>query len=577
MSPIRGEEKCIFSLEKLFNNHSKSATNRSLTVEFTGNPAWYAVQALPSIALPENDNTISWATAYYANSLASWIMNQQPRIKTIFESWKKQGGTKETLWSNLQQNQELKNIILSESPWVLEAKTEQEQKERIATLFDINNIRNNNLSAINRLKEMQFKSGAWPWYEGMNASYYTTLYIAELNARLLLLTGEALSGNALNMQQAALNYLHQHALTNYQEMNKAERSSWTISNRILKYLYVTAISGEMVPEANTKVHNFYLSKIKGLLEKGTMTQKALAAIILYKEGHKEDALQFMASLKEHLVSTSDQGMFFAFNDNPFIWGGTQLQTHVLVMEAFNTVTHDKEVVEGMKIWLLKQKQSQSWNSPVANANAIYALLMQGSDLLNNQGDVRIQIGNQTLTTTGIDATPGLGYIKEIYTNKQVVDAKQATVTKQDAGIAWGAIYAQYQEEISEVQQQGSAINVDKQLYVQRIVNNKKQLNPITENTQLMIGDIVVSRLAITLDRHMDFIQLKDQRAACFEPIGCISGYRWDNGIGYYVDIKDASTSFFFNGLVKGVHVLEYSYRVNRAGQYESGIATIQSA
>ncbi len=163
--PVRGEETRTFSLDSLFNQHSKTATDRKLTIEFTGNPAWYAIQALPSLSLPVNNNAISWATAYYANTLASFIMNSQPRIKAVFDSWKLQGGTKETFLSNLQKNQEVKNILLSESPWVLEAQTEEQQKERIATLFDLNNIRSNNIAALTRLQELQSSDGAWSWYE----------------------------------------------------------------------------------------------------------------------------------------------------------------------------------------------------------------------------------------------------------------------------------------------------------------------------------------------------------------------------------------------------------------------------
>ena len=203
----------------------------------------------------------------------------------------------------------------------------------------------------------------------------------------------------------------------------------------------------------------------------------------------------------------------------------------------------------------------------------------GTNLLESQGDVRIVIANEVLETLSPAKTtvPGLGYIKKTFTDKKVVDARKVTVEKRDAGIAWGAVYAQYQEDMSQVKQQGGELNVDKKLYVERLVNNVRQLQPVTAGTELAVGDKVISRLTIRLDRPMDFIQLKDQRAACFEPMETLSGYRWNNGFGYYVDIKDASTNFFFDGLGKGVFVLEYSYRVSRSGTYETGLATLQSA
>lgn len=580
--PIRGEETRTFTLDSLFNHHSKSATDRSLTIEFTGNPAWYAVQALPSLDMPENNNAISWAAAFYANTLASFIMNAQPRIKAVFDSWRLQGGTKETFLSNLQKNQEVKNILLSESPWVMEAKTEAEQKERIATLFDLNNIRNNNITALTRLKELQQSDGSWAWFKGMNGSRYITDYVAVLNARLALLTGKPLEGEALSMQRAAFGFLSKEAVEEYKNILKAEKNGNKVNGlprEALNYLYLVAITGEKVPANAQTAYNYFLSKVTGMLTTRSMADKALAAIVLDKAGHKKEAQEFVASLKQYLTKSDEQGMFFAFNENPYSWGGLQIPAHVDVMEALDLVAGDKATVEEMKLWLLKQKQTQAWDSPVTTADAVYALLQRGTSLLANQGDVRITIANEVLETLSPAKTsvPGLGYIKKTFTEKQVVDARKVTVEKRDAGIAWGAVYAQYQENIDQVKQQGGELDIEKKLYVERLVNNVRQLQPITADTELAIGDKVVSRLTIRLDRAMDFIQLKDQRGACFEPIEQLSGYRWNNGFGYYVDVKDASTNFFFDGLGKGVYVLEYSYRVSRAGTYEAGLATIQSA
>ncbi len=580
--PVRGEETRVFSLDHLFNRQSKTATERKLTVEFTGNPAWYAVQALPSLSLPTSNNAISWATAYYANTLASFIMNSQPKIKAVFESWKLQGGTKETFLSNLQKNQEVKNIILSESPWVLEAQTEEQQKERIATLFDLNNIRSNNIAALTRLQELQNANGAWSWYKGMTGSRSVTAYIAELNARLAMLTGEKLTGTALSLQQKAFTYLHRSALDEYKEILKAQKEGVKftgVSGSILQYLYLIAISGEQVPAANKAAYTYYLSKVGELLTSPSMDTKAIAAIVLDKAGRKKEAQEFVASLKEFLTKTDEQGMFFAFNENPYTWGGMQMQAHVDVMEALEAIGGNSDTVEEMKLWLLKQKQTQQWNSPVATADAVFALLMKGVNLLDNQGDVRIVIADEVLETVAPSKTtvPGLGYVKRSFTQKNVVDARKIEVEKKNPGIAWGAVYAEFESPISEVKQQGGELNVEKQLYVERMVNNAPQLQPVTAKTVLKVGDKVVSRLSIRVDRPMDFVQLKEQRGACFEPIGSVSGYRWNNGLGYYVDIKDASTNFFFDHLGKGVYILEYSYRVSRAGTYETGLATMQCA
>lgn len=582
--PIRGEETRTFSLDSLFNYNSRTATDRRLTVEFTGNPAWYAVQALPVLSQPRTDNATAWAAAYYANSLASYIANSQPRIKAVFDSWRMQGGKKENFLSQLQKNQEVKNILLEESPWLLEATTEAEQQARIATLFDLNNLSNNNMTTLTKLKDLQNADGAWSWYKGMPGSRSMTGYITELLVRLPLLTGQKNSDEALSMRQSAFNYLHSQALEEYQNIRKAEKNGAKINSLsypAMTYLYLIAISGEKVPAANEAAYRYFLSMVGKNLSSNAMGVKAQSAVILQKAGRTAEANEFIASIKEHLVQTDERGAYFAFNERPFLWRTQPISVHVEVMEALRMAGGNDTLVEEMKLWLLKQKQTTSWNSPVATADAIYALLCQGSDLLASRGDVRIVLGNKVLETFSPAKTtvPGLGYIKESFAQgSPELRAKSITVEKRDAGIAWGAVYAQYLSPISDVKQQGGELAVEKKLYVERtLTGGKKELQPITASTQLAVGDKVVSRLTIRLDRAMDFVQLKDQRGACFEPVNSLSGYRWNAGIGYYVEIEDASTNFFFDSLTKGVYVLEYSYRVARSGQYEAGLATIQCA
>lgn len=582
--PIRGEETRTFSLDSLFNRNARTATERRLTVEFTGNPAWYAVQALPVLSLPSTDNAISWATAYYANSLAGFIANSQPRIKMVFDSWKQVGGTKETFLSQLEKNQDVKNILLDESPWLLEATTEAEQRARIATLFDVNQLNGRNLSAFTKLKELQGEDGGWSWYKGMYSSRYITGYITELLLRLPLMTGEKLPSEVDEMKQKALNYLNKEALEEYRNLRKTEKSdakNLLLSESAMRYLYLIAISGEKVSAENQIAYRYFLSKVGNNLKDGTMAQKAQSALILKAAGHAAKADEFIASIKEHLVQTNEMGAYFAFHTHPYSWGMLPIPAHVEVMEALRIVDHNEVLVEEMKLWLLKQKQTTSWNTPVATADAVYALLCQGSDLLESRGEVRITLGNKMLETTASTTTtvPGLSYIKERFvSNSPELKAKSITVEKRDTGIAWGAVYAQYLSPISDVRQQGDELNMKKELYVERVsADGKKTLQPIIDATSLSVGDKVVSRLTIHLDRAMDFVQLKDQRGACFEPIGSLSGYRWNNGFGYYVEVEDAATNFFFDHLGKGVYVLEHSYRIARGGTYETGLATIQCA
>lgn len=582
--PVRDEETRTFSLDGLFNRDARTATERRLTVEFTGNPAWYAVQALPVLSLPSTDNAISWATAYYANSLAGFIANKQPRIKAVFDGWKLAGVNKETFLSRLEKNQDVKNILLGESPWLLEATTEAGQQARMATLFDINQLNGRHLSALTKLRELQREDGGWSWYKGMSGSLHITGYITGLLVRLPLMTKEELPLEVVEMKRKAFGYLNKEALAEFRDMRKAEKSgakNLTLSATALKYLYLVALSGEKVPAENQAAYRYLLSKVGNNLENGTMDCKAQSAIILKSEGRVAEADEFIASIKEHLIRTDEMGAYFAFHSHPYNWGMLPVPAHVEVMEALRMVGGNDALVEEMKLWLLKQKQATCWNSPVATADGVYALLCQGNDLLDSRGDVRVTLGDKVLETISPAKTtvPGLGYVKETFTQGSTeLKAKSITVEKRDAGIAWGAVYAQYLSPIADVKKYGGALNVEKKLYVERVsADGKKSLQPIADTVRLSVGDKVVSRLAISLDRAMDFIQLKDQRGACFEPVGALSGYRWNKSFNYYVEVEDASTNFFFDHLGKGLYVLDHSYRITHGGTYETGLATIQCA
>ena len=582
--PVRGEETRTFSLDSLFNGNSRTATDRRLTVEFTGNPAWYAVQALPVLSEPSTDNAISWATAFYANTLAGYIANSQPRIKAVFDNWRLSGGTKETFLSRLEQNQDVKNILLGESPWLLEATTEAEQQQRIATLFDVNQLNYRNMASLLKLKELQGEDGAWSWFGGMSGNRYVTGYITGLLVRLSLLTDKALPEEAAMMKAKAFDYLNKEALKEYRAIRKAEKNGAKItvlSDATMEYMYLVSLSSVKLSGEYAKAFGYFLTKLGRNLESGTMIRKAQTAVILQKAGRKAEADEFIASIKEHLVQTDEMGAHFAFHANPYTWGMMPVPAHVAVMEALREAGGNDALVEEMKLWLLKQKQTTSWDSPVATADAVYALLCQGSNLLESKGDVRITLGDKVLETFSPAKTtvPGLGYVKEVFAQgSPEVKAKSVTVEKRDAGIAWGAVYAQFLSPISDVKQQGGALNIEKKLFVERIsADGQKSLQPLTEVAQLFVGDKIVSRLTVRLDRAMDFVQLKDQRGACFEPENSLSGYRWNNGVGYYAEVEDAGTNFFFDHLGKGVYVLEHSYRVARGGTYETGLATVQCA
>ena len=564
---VNGEGAHIFSLENLFNKHSKTASEQRLTVEFTAHPAWYAVQALPVVAHPQNEDALSWATAYYAHSLAAYIVKENPRIKQVFDSWKAQGGTKETFMSNLQKNQELKNILLAETPWLAEATNEAEQKQRIATLFDLNTMNSQLAVSVEKLGELQNADGAWSWYKGMQGSRYVTTQVMEMLVRLNALTHQDADSRMQPMIQKGFEYLGKQAAEEYKSMKEAEKKGAVgirPSEQVLRYLYICALDGKA--PVDEKVNRYFIDKLSGEGKELTIYGKALGAIILQQAGKVAEAKLFMQSLMEYSVVTDEMGRYFDTPKARYSWFSYKIPTEVAAMEAIQRITKDTKAIDEMKRWLLKQKQTQTWETPIATADAVYALMATGaSDLLANTGGVEITLGKEMIRTPVDDA---IGYIKKTVIG-DVMNIKKVRVDKEGTGMGWGAVYAQYLESMDQIGEQGNGLSVSRQLY--------KGDEALNESAPLKVGDKITVRLTVKADRDMDFVQIKDDRAACMEPLQAVSGFRWSNGLGYYQATKDASTQFFIDQMRKGTYVIEYQVYVNRTGEYQTGIATVQSA
>ena len=564
---VNGEGAHTFSLENLFNKHSKTASEQRLTVEFTAHPAWYAVQALPVVANPQNEDALSWATAYYAHSLAACIVKENPRIKQVFDSWKAQGGTKETFMSNLQKNQELKNILLAETPWLTEATNEAEQKQRIATLFDLNTMNSQLAVSVEKLGELQNADGAWSWYKGMQGSRYVTTQVMEMLVRLNALTHQDADSRMQPMIQKGFEYLGKQAAEEYKSMKEAEKKGAVgirPSEQVLRYLYICALDGKA--PVDEKVNRYFIDKLSGEGKELTIYGKALGAIILQQAGKVAEAKLFMQSLMEYSVVTDEMGRYFDTPKARYSWFSYKIPTEVAAMEAIQRITKDTKAIDEMKRWLLKQKQTQTWETPIATADAVYALMATGaSDLLANTGGVEITLGKEVIRTPADDA---IGYIKKTVSG-DVMNIKKVSVDKEGTGMGWGAVYAQYLESMDQISGQGNGLSVSRQLY--------KGDEALNESAPLKVGDKITVRLTVKADRDMDFVQIKDDRAACMEPLQAVSGFRWSNGLGYYQATKDASTQFFIDQMRKGTYVIEYQVYVNRTGEYQAGIATVQSA
>ncbi|MDR0680372.1 MAG: alpha-2-macroglobulin [Dysgonamonadaceae bacterium] len=571
---VQGGQTRRFSFDNLAQKISPTLENYRLTLEFSSNPVWYAIQALPTLATPQTDNILSWFAACYSNTLATQIVNSTPKIKSIIDIWTKQGGTKETLLSNLEKNEELKAILLEETPWIMEAKSESEQKQRLSLLFDVNRSGNLKAQAWDKLKSLQTEEGGWPWFKGMQSNISITQWL--LYAMKELKETEELK----EIQLKAIHFIDRKFKQHF-EAEKKNHSDWKkkshFSTYELEYLFVRSLYKNIPLEETKEAADFYT----GIIEKNrpntaNFYHYALAAMLMQRNGNIQTAQAILKSLREHAGHKQDFGMYWANNYMNSFMTQSAVCVHTFIMEAFDEVGANDTEMDEMKLWLLKQKQTQQWESVPATVNAIRMLLKTGNNLLESEGKVNIQLGNKTVDTSRKEA--GTGYFKEIWeaaTTENFSSLHQITISKSDKGPAWGAIYWQYFEDLDKITSAKNELNVDKMLFIEKITATGKSLIPVNESNPLKTGNKVTVRLTVRTDRDLEYVLLKDMRASCFEPVHSLSEIQWKQGLIYYQAPKDASMNFFFSALPKGTHVFEYSLYVTRPGDYSNGITTIQ--
>lgn len=569
-----------FSMDRLVNQSSNSIENYRLTLEFASNPAWFAVQALPLITTPDNDNAVAWFASYYSNILGLHLSNTFPKVKAMVDLWEKQGGDKETLISNLEKNEELKSVLLEETPWVLDAKTETEQKQRLSALFNLNRSTSQSQVAIDKLKELQDASGGWAWMKGLRPNRSITQYILYGMSQLSKLKATTFTKDVQSMQAKAISYIDSEALMQFEQWkknNKDWQKSKSISNYQLEYLYVRSMYKQYAQNEKVKdMSDFYLSIIKdNWTNFSGLYSRALIAYLMQDNGQTGVAADIIKSFREHATVSDEMGMYWANNREYVFMSQSSISVHHFIMEAFKKVGARDREMDSMKKWLLKQKQTQLWESTHATIDAIYSLLSTGSDWFGDDGgDLTVTIDNKEVKPKDKDL--GTGYFKETWSGNEITSQMGNVKVEQNGNTpAWGALYWQYYEDLDKIEDNSTELDVKKELYKEEVGESGKQLIRVTDNNALKVGDRVVIRLTVRTDRNFEFVHLKDMRAAALEPVSQISRTQWQNGVLYYQASKDASTNFYFDVLPRGTYVFEYSVFVNRIGEYSNGISSIQ--
>ncbi|WP_432412856.1 MG2 domain-containing protein [Rasiella sp. SM2506] len=582
---VRSNQTKTFTLDKLKNNTSTTLKHHKLTLEVTSNPAWYAVQALPYLMeFPYECNEQTFAR-YYANSLATHIANSNPRIKAVFDQW----ANSDALLSNLEKNEELKSLLIQETPWLRDAQSETEQKKRIALLFDLNLMQRKQGEAANKLRQNQLGSGAWPWFNGGYASRYITQHIVTGFGHLDKLGVTTDEGETDRIIKNAISYLDAEFVKEYKELSKyTEKPDYKkdhLSRMQTQYLYMRSFFPELKKSKEVEeISNYYVGQMETYWNTRDLYSKGMIALVLHRNGNTTTALKITKALKENSITSEELGMYWKSNTPSWYWYQAPVETQALMVEVFSEIDPDihreDNTVDNLKVWLLKNKQTNQWPTTKATTEAVYALLLKGTDWLSVTEAVQVTVGNTVIDPSKLDnvkVEAGTGYFKTSW-NATEISESQATVTmqKKGEGIAWGGLYWQYFEDLDKITSAETPLQLKKKLFLKTNTATGEELSEIKEATALKVGDLVRVRIELRVDRDMDFVHMKDMRAAGLEPIDVLSTYKWQDGLGYYQATKDASTNFFFDTLRKGIYVFEYDLRVNNAGTFSNGITTIQS-
>ncbi len=610
--PVRGQGDFTFTFDKLLQSGksglSDSRRNYRLTLEFAANPAWYAVQALPALNDYPYETAEAIFSAWWSNALAYHIANSDPAIRAVFEAWKTL--TPDALKSNLAKNEDLKTALLQETPWVLDAADEADRKQKLGQYFDQNRIGDNLAVNLQKLLRLQRPGGGWSWMAGMRENRYTTQAILTGIGKLhhlgiLKITGDPMVQEALGKAMA---YLQGELVRDLQEIRKYD-PEWEKNPHLgpmqVQYLYAISFFDKESdlrrgPTADDyrEAYDYFRNQAKRHWLKQDQIMQGMIALALYRTGDRETPALILKSLSQRALRSGEMGMYWA-RETGFHWYQAPIETQAMMVEAFDEIPFDRKAVEEMKVWLLKQKQTQSWKSSRATLEACYALLLRGTALLDpavtmDDDALVIRVGNETVNLsklTDVQKEPGTGYFRLTWSGGEITPGMgRVTVSKKGEGVAWGALYWQYFEELDKITPAQTPLQAEKKVYLETLTDRGPELLPIgKDNAQISLktGDKLAIRITMKVDRDMEFVHMKDLRAAGLEPAqgdgfrttgfgsSTLSGYRYQDGLGYYQSTTDASTNFFFDYLPKGTYVFEYRLMVNAAGNFSNGITTLQ--
>jgi hypothetical protein len=587
---VKAETEQTFDFEAIANPDSHER-DYSLTLNFSTNPVWYAVQALPYLANINADRAETAFYVFYANTLSSYIADNIPNLLNYIKKW--QIETPDALLSQLEKDQDLKAIMLQETPWVLEAKSETEQRSRIATLFEVNTMRGQQTRVLQLIQQKQKYNGGWPWMDGMPESAYITTYILSGMGKLQKMgawssLSKADQNTAQSICDKAVRYLEYDVAETYRYMKKYSKGKdWPIGSTTLAELYALSFFKEQNSDKDfATAKKYYLASLNKEWTSFNFNQRSKGALVLYRNGNEKTAKLMIQSFKECAQKNEQIGMYWPKKYFSF---ESHIATHANIMAAFAEIDQNEEMIDQLRVWLLTQKQTNSWENSASTADAIYALLMRGSDWFAEGKEVTLRFGNTPINIEG--GVAGTGFIQRRWNANEVTqEMQQLTVNNPTNHLVWGGLFRQYFVPIDEVKSDESGFTIKRELFVETVTDKGKKLVPVgtafrqaqrpeapepVEGPTLKVGDKVTVKITFTSQQDMSYVFVKDLRAAGFEPIEQVSHYEYNDRMSYYQTNTDTDMEFFIERLPKGTHQLEYSMFVTKEGYLNNGYALIQ--
>ncbi len=585
---VSGKDSKRFTLRHLAQSKGEDLYPLRLTVEATSHPAWLAIQSLSHLDCNNSKNIVCQTNALFVNLLGAKILEDNPSIRKVLEVWKSSGApiNKDALLSNLSKNQSLKQVILEETPWVLDAEDEAQQKRNLALLFDLNRLNNEANTAFLLLKQLQNRQGGFPWFSGGKSNAYITRYVLETLGRIRQIRDKPFNKGLELVLHRAMNYTQREVVREYKRLlqlasaGKIKMEDNHLSASVIHYLYTLGFYPDYeIGEDLKEVHDYYYGQSAMYWKDRPLYLQGMLALILHRMSKEKIAKDILQAAEERSIRSEELGMYWK-SYHGYFWYQHPVETQAMMIEAFSKLEPDTDVMDQLKVWLLKNKQTHRWKTGKATVSAVYALLHGEGEGLEVGAPVHVSVG-------GIDITPpaesseiqaGTGYYRKVFEGRDIAPSMANIVLQNpNKSIAWGGVYWQYLQDLDKIKKSvETPLKLERTLYVVENTDRGERMKKVSAAPSLHPGDIVRVKIRIQVDRPMEFVHLSDQRAACFEPIRPLSRYEWQGGLGYYRNPKDTKMHFFMDYLPRGVFVLEYDLRVMQEGEFSNGIAELQS-